>query len=1139
MSRITAFLFPAVVPFALGGTTPFVDPGPSGADFLLALGDWTPGTPWCEDENFFISRVCPAARFRNQATQIDPTLDEESDKKLIFWVPAGDETHPALPGGNFDSETFTQWSYVTHYGVWNMPPACVPAGLMDAAHRNGVAVSAVAAIPFGPISPEWERALREAAGSGAEKMAAWLNRCGLDGIGYNSEFTADPSLIASLGRWHGELRTLMASPLKEIIWYDGTSEFGYPMFDLGLGTHNDEIWGGGGDVRTSLFFNYNWNYPETLERSVEYAREMGRTPLDLYCGINMQGREPHDLSRGLWSLLRRYPLSIGLWGAHSANMFWESRGECGGSAEGRQRHYLSGIERWFCGGTRNPLTSRRNGGENIAYGPGNDDFPGMSSMMTARSPLSWDLSERPFITSFCLGNGMFLNKEGMCCHDSQWYDLGAQDYLPTWTWWWAGEWLGRDGGRVPVEGMEAEYTHDDAWTGGSSVRIYGSAANEWLHLFKTQFGIGRGDQLSVCLKHVAGAGRISLVLCAEDHESEPVEVPLDVTEGTADWQRFTLYPGLTEGTEFLSGKTLAMMGLRFTDAEELDIRLGNIELTRPGGYRDIPAAPVIERAEVMEAGPGGAVGKIIFNMPDESTKGPYNLDHGVSRFNLYARQPGGEPQLRGMTSVWAALLYGIPGEWERPDAALEMGVAAVGLDGHTESPVSWSGPLSVAPVFDPGPPVQEIPAPGFEREYGAPPVIESLSVTSAATDGTLSVEAVADVPSTTRSRGVRIGECGYGFTYADAGIVRSMAPHSVSFMIRPDAPADTVPRTLFTVRDRSDVWSDNHFGSFRHTISADGTTSAFVLTGSAGGDAVYYFDETPDTRLYPGEWHHMIYTFETDEAGGVRPRWYLDGKERKPVRRVRGRTTVTGDEMPFEKRLKSWRPGNVGEVGGYVHGAVAMEGSVACMKFHSDPVTDEETAGRIMADTSSDSIMAPVAYRDTGVEGVGELYRPRSEYTAGPPMDFGEDFPLATDVRWRVYGGRLLSTQREEDAGKLLLRAEVEAHPGCRIELTASNEFGTDSSSIIPEISAVSGPEEGVPEVWPRVFEDAVHIRMSRAGRWTITLTDTSGKILLVHTLDLRDGQEISLYPDAAAGILLLTLTDERGNVSTVKLMRK
>lgn len=1116
-----------------------VNPGPTGTSFPRRLAEWLPGEKWCDDENFFISRVRPAQRFRNAATQIDPALGEDADKNLIFWVPLGDETHSGHPAGRFDSETFTQWSYVTHYGVWNAPLAAVPAGFMDAAHRNGVGVSAVAPVPFGNLTPEWEEALRAMTGAGAEKMAAWLNRCGLDGIGYNSEFTCDPQVVAELAAWHGELRRHMESPLKEIIWYDGTSEGGYTMFDFGLGNHNDDIMGNSDEPRSCLFFNYNWNYPSTLERSVAKAREIGRSPLDLYCGINMQGREPHDLSRGLWSLLKEYPLSIGLWGAHGANMFWESRAEKGNASSSRIRNYLSGLERWFAGGTRNPMTARYGAADNIAYGDGNTDFPGMSSMMTARSSLSWDLAQRPFITSFCLGNGRFFNLAGERCHDSEWYDMGAQDYLPTWTWWWAGEWLGRHPEGVPAEGLRAEYAHDDAWTGGSSVRISGSAPEEWLHLFKTKFDMVQDDCIILRLKHLSGRGKVSLVVAAEGNEGNPEVIPLDITPGRADWQEFRITADNYEGGCNLGGRSLAIAGLLFEEAEDLDLRLGSFEVSRPGAVCSAPAAPEIERAEVAAAGPEGAVGKLVFQMPDEAAKGQYNIDHGVSHFNLYARAQGGRPQLRGTTTPWAALMWNIPGDWSAEEARLELGVSAVGLDGKSESAISWSEPLPTAPVYAEEP-REEIPEYVLPREFGAAPEIVSLSASESDGGDMITLTAEVDVPRAVRSRAVRTGASGFGFAYADSPLPQDvMAPHSVSFRFRADAPADGSERCLAVLRDRTEEWAVNHTGTFRHLLAPDGSTSRIVLAGSALGDVEYYYDT--ETRLLPGHWHHLTYTFDSDGEGGMRLMWFLDGKLQVPVKRVRGRHTYTDGEIPYETRIKEWRPGNVFEVGGYMHGAVPADGAVACMRVHPYPLVTEESVLGSMADPGQDMMMLPVAYRDSGTEGKGELYHPAPEYTSGPPVDFGEDYPLPLEISWQVFGGSLAASGEEDTASGVRVTAQVvpDGSGNCRAVLNARNDLGADSEEADIARSGVQGVEETGLQAWPNPFEDRIRVRLPHEGKWTAVLSDSAGRRVMACTFRADTESVVTLYPEVSPGLYFLTLADERENVRTARLIRR
>lgn len=115
------------------------------------------GSTW-EDEEFFISRVKPKARFYNNATQVRPELTQWSmsnqggtDKRYVNWVPINDPAFNAIPNGIWDQEVFSMWSYVDHYGDWTAPYGWVPGAFADVAHKNGVAVSGVASVPFGSI----------------------------------------------------------------------------------------------------------------------------------------------------------------------------------------------------------------------------------------------------------------------------------------------------------------------------------------------------------------------------------------------------------------------------------------------------------------------------------------------------------------------------------------------------------------------------------------------------------------------------------------------------------------------------------------------------------------------------------------------------------------------------------------------------------------------------------------------------------------------------------------------------------------------------------------------------------------------------------------------------------------------------
>lgn len=666
-----------------------------GKSFFDELPTWTKGQALSEDDNFFISRVKPKTRFRNVATQVNQTITEQNDKKLMYWVPINNPGNNALPDGVFDSEVFPMWSYITHYGNWSAGFVRMPGNFADVAHKNGVGVSVVGGVPWGTITAEWKSNFKTILDAGPDKMADLLQYYGIDGLGYNSEFsTSDRQLMPNLTQYHKDLYTKMHasgnSPLYEMIWYDGTNDNGNIQFDNGLGNHNDGIFGTGESmVTTSMFFNYNWNRASLLAGSVTKAKEMNRNPLDLYAGFNMQGAEPKYGER--WPLLAQYPISIGLWGAHTKNMFFESRGEKGSLPEVQQRAYMLRVERWFTGGTRNPLNTPAIS-SSMTYSADNFDFFGMSKLLSARSSLSWDLTNEPFITYFNLGNGKFFNWNGKRQANQEWYNIGIQDYLPTWRWWFADKFMGRTAADVPAKGLDAEFIWDDAWMGGSLMRVHGSSNNEYLHLFKTRFDLKTNDVITVRYKVISGSANVSLALSAEGNEGTTLaENNLKLVESSSieygEWIEKTFTVRGTLST--LNNKTLAMIALHFTNANNLNLYLGEFSIVR--GAFDKPVTPEVTRTKVLSVNHKGVDGKIIFNMPNDKPVGTpcYNSDVKTSMFKLYAQQEGKEKVQIGATTSWAGMYYAIPFDYTVANPKLRLGVAAVALDMKSESDIAW------------------------------------------------------------------------------------------------------------------------------------------------------------------------------------------------------------------------------------------------------------------------------------------------------------------------------------------------------------------------------------------------------------------------------------------------------------------
>lgn len=653
------------------------------------LQSWSKSNPKInDDDNFFISRVKPKARFRYEGTQVRTDLTESNDKKLLAWLPWNVPSKNALPDGVFDSEVFSMWPYVTHWGDWNCGLGRIPAALLDAAHKNGVPVSSVAGIPWGGLKGDWRTTLNNLSTANVQNAADFMNYFGYDGLGYNSEFSdyfGSGRLVRALKDFHVNLNKAIKpyNPIYENLWYDGTNERGNIDFDKGLNDNNKNLFGAKGSEAANLFFNYNWNDDDLLQRSVNKAHDIERSPLDLYAGINMQGGEPRYGSR--WTLLKNYPISIGLWGAHSQNMFFESRGEKGSDPETQQRTYMLRTERWFSSGSRNPVNSLQIN-NSLNYNADNTDFAGMSAMMTARSSMSWDLTQEPLITYFNLGNGKFFNYGGVRKNDRPWANVGVQDYLPTWRWWFASKLLGRTAADVPATGLDAEFVWDDAYMGGSTVRVHGSTPKEYLHLFKTKYALKTGDVITFRYKVKGGKADASLVFATEDNVNAEKAYPVLTTADEADEDKW-VEKTITVGGD-LNGKTLALVALKMENAADLNLYLGEFSIVR--GSFDAPAQPIDVKTTLLHAAKNGVDAKIIFNMPNTKGQGEpcYNTDVKTSLFKLWAKQEGKDPILMGVTTSWAGMFYSVPVDL-KGQGKVKFGVSAVSLDMKKESEIAW------------------------------------------------------------------------------------------------------------------------------------------------------------------------------------------------------------------------------------------------------------------------------------------------------------------------------------------------------------------------------------------------------------------------------------------------------------------
>ena len=123
------------------------------SDILANLETWEPGNQPIGvsriDDEFYISRVRPLKRITDNVYQANNVADPK--RKFCLWTPLDDPTSSwkALPRYCFEGDNFSMWSYLDIHGNWTAPWFRVTAGLSDVAHKNGVKVGCVLAIPYG------------------------------------------------------------------------------------------------------------------------------------------------------------------------------------------------------------------------------------------------------------------------------------------------------------------------------------------------------------------------------------------------------------------------------------------------------------------------------------------------------------------------------------------------------------------------------------------------------------------------------------------------------------------------------------------------------------------------------------------------------------------------------------------------------------------------------------------------------------------------------------------------------------------------------------------------------------------------------------------------------------------------------
>lgn len=658
------------------------------------------------DDEFYISRQRPLKRIAEADDyQAETSKQAVRGRKFCLWTPLDDPTSAwkALPRYCFEGDNFSMWSYLDIHGNWTAPWFRVTAGLTDVAHKNGVKVGCVASIPYGAGvyiggTQGWSQILSTLCKQKADdtyenslKFVKMLKYYGIDGVGVNSEFSSDGPSMEQIQGFFADCH----KKAKEIgwdfqlHWYDGTNDYGGISFDHGLGSHNENMFGSNDNIVTDMMFsNYN-THKSTLMSSATKAKSMGRDPYDYYKGFDIQGRSLSSSWNANWKDLDDVEASIGFWGAHAQGLIHQSSTDYGSSDVAIQKAYLDKQEYVFSGGFRNPAHTPDVPAEDITLANGSmkNRFHGVAHYVTAKSTIQ----QIPFVSRFNLGNGLKFYNDGKVTFNHKWHNLATQDFMPTWRWWIV------DGSENAASGdlAEAELTWDDAWFGGSCLRLKGKTTLSRVKLFKTLLKVEPSYNISLTYKMANSLdthAKLFVALKGKLKEYKEIEVPAASKFG--EWKTFTA-PLSELGLK--SGDEIALIGIALNNtAADYNMLVGELAVRNPN-QNFAPAKPQVKEVEILR-GKGSSVDfKMRYASKEESgDEKTYNDEVDTWYYEIFFQQRNQKEQLLTATTSWAAYVIDAPMVPGFENREGRFGVRAVSPDGRRKSEIAWSDYRQIA-----------------------------------------------------------------------------------------------------------------------------------------------------------------------------------------------------------------------------------------------------------------------------------------------------------------------------------------------------------------------------------------------------------------------------------------------------------
>ena len=629
-----------------------------------------------------------------------------------FPMDVGSGGSAGYPSDKFAADVFSMWQYVNIFGSWNHSFFQAPGAWVDAAHRNGSDIySGIAFFESwtGDGDKTYSAMITQKDADGNFIYVKPLIHClmyfGADGINYNWEDNSYTN--ADIVNFHKQL-------------WKYAAECGYDNYHSGIYTsasgfsaaNADALFGTTATGKThDTMLNYaSGDFSWQISTTIAAAEAAMGTSDGVYAGVWIAGMDRR------WTTLDQdansHKAGICLWGEHGQSRFFSFN--AGDGPYDTQGNYQRLLERGFSGGNRNPatrpaVTAANSGKINWEKGLVNgvetlplQHFAGMAEWIPERSAIQGDLH---FRTHFTLGNGDRYFYKGKMAHASSWYNMSSQDLVPTY------RWLRYKTGTTDVStDIEVNYTHLDAYNGGSCIELTGAAtaAGTDIILYKTALKAGNGAYAKLAVKTLKDVKATDLYLILKKQGSDAwLEYPYGEVAGK-NWEekKFDL-------AGVAAGDVIERIGLRVKgDNKDYQLYVGKLELNDESTVA--PAAVKDVVAEVKKETKASMTVKLHWGVEATAVTRAnwdlvYNDEANIDHFEvLYKTGEDGKIALVGTTSQWATIVPNV--RFESVNDVPFVGVRAVSTDLKSYSEIAW--------VEIPRAPQAELPDEVEEDTYG-------------------------------------------------------------------------------------------------------------------------------------------------------------------------------------------------------------------------------------------------------------------------------------------------------------------------------------------------------------------------------------------------------------------------------------